>query len=268
MRAVATVAGAVTLPQSVAAKQDDGELAGVYFTPSGVAVSSANDTTVKSDLLTVWRKIHIERDHMAAPAPEVVFNGAGGKDDDVNPGGPIRDPDLSLLYKLQSAYILPVADLAQYNGQFSKGLEIPFVRNVERADAAAIVNPFRDVASQSAFWTVQIVGSYEGPVLEDLDPNTEGYELGYATANLPPAAWVTGGCLVYTETMRDWVAQQFSPPAGFVGAPASLDLLERRVVLHELLHRFRLIHGTPPGDEGPLDNVLMCYAYSILATSR
>jgi hypothetical protein len=263
LRAVATIDNSITLPDSVLHLQDDGELAGVYFVASGDAVPTGNATTVKSDLLTVWRKIHIERDHMAAPGKGHTFDGAGGNDDDVNPGGPIRDPDLSLLYKLESAYILPVDDLAKYNNRVGKGPVIPFVRNVEDGNAFAVANPFRDVASQSAFWTVQIIGAYEGPVMEDGDPNTEIFKNGYAATVIPPEAWVTGGCFVYTEVMRDWIAQQPSPPAGYVGAPAGLELLERRIVLHELLHRFRLLHTIPPGDEGPLNNILMYFALPI-----
>jgi hypothetical protein len=249
-RVVATVDPAVNLATGVAAKQNDGVSAGVYFAGTGAAVPGTNASTVKSGLLTVWRKLHIERDHMGAPsageyfAPEdLAGNG------DVNPNGPIADMPLAdAVTGFRPAYIEVVDDLATYNTD----AVFPFTHNLyaNLGWVQDYANAIRNVANESEFWTIQVIGAYEGPTIRDNDPNGAGGGvigpwLGVSLVEVPTS--FGRPVFVFTEVIRDVKADVDH----FPGLVAEGDLL-KRVTYHEIVHPFGLEHGTSPGDEGPL----------------
>lgn len=253
-RVVATVDPRMDLSTGVVAKKDDGQSAGVYFVATGDAVSDGQAATVRSDLLTIWRKLHIERDHMGAPsAGEVfpvdeLFNTIG----EVNPNGPIADLPLDdAITGFRPAYIEVVDDLAQWNAD----TVYPFIHNLlpEAGASLDFADAIRNVPSQAAFWTVQVIGAYEGPAGEDNDVNGEGLNFG-----ITPTAGINAGLnlstgrpiFVFTEVIRDVKADT----TNFAGLVAEGELL-KRVTYHEIVHQFGLIHTIPPGigDEGPLN---------------
>jgi hypothetical protein len=232
----------------VYAKQDDGTRAGVYFKANDQAVPDGTARTVKSEMLTAWRHLHVERDHMKEPvAGDGPFfgagvnpNGDGVGDDDVDPDGPIPDPSIALMVtNYRPAYIEVANDLVHLNTRTWSW----FVHNLDDDDAEGQSNASRDVPSQDTFWVVQIVGAYEGPESADFDPNTEDFEAGFSP--------IGAGCLIYMEVIRDLAAN-------VPGDHADQPTLEKRIVFHESLHKFDLTHTIPPGvgDEGPLDPAL------------
>gem|GEM_PF-5763416 len=190
-----------------------------------------------SPVLTVWRFLNLERDSYAAPGAGEVFDGAGVGNDDVNPGN-IGNPSIALLVNYRPAFIEPVDVL----GALDANDEIPFVHNLADAAAAATGNAVRDVPSVERFWVIHIVGAYEGEVTEDFDPDVLPATYGYAPGD-------DGPCLIYLETIRD--RQVFPGPNPPALAITQAEFIER-TVLHESAHRFNMLHGTPPGDEGPL----------------
>jgi hypothetical protein len=176
-------------------------------------------------VLTVWRFLHVERDHMAAQGAAEVFQGAGVNaaggggavqgDDDVSPGGVSGDPDIALAQaEYRRTYVETVDDIVALNTTRTTA----FVHNLLDANAAATGNGIRDVASVDRFWVIHVVGCYEGLPAEDYDPDGEAACYGFTPAS----------CMIYFETIRDVSANR----------PGSVarGVLEPRIVLHESLH--------------------------------
>jgi hypothetical protein len=246
-RAVATLdPGSLS---NVEAKQNDEDRAGVYFKNTGAAIPGGNARTVKSEMLTVWRRLHVERDHMKAPVlPEDgPFDGEGVGNDDVNPNGPIANPSINLMVTNYKPAYIEVVDDINFDLGWNTRKELKFYHNLEDAEEAPVGNLSRDVFSQVDYWVVQIVGSYEGPVLNDRDPDTEPATL--RLGNAPPVT--DGPCHIYQETIREASAK-------FAGA-VDETTLRTRITLHESLHRFNLYHGDLYGDEGPLFPAINLY---------
>lgn len=246
---------------SIKAQQDDGDKARLKDLVAGTFVPTADAKIVMSEMLTVWRKLHVERDHMAAPKlpADGPFGGAGLGNDDVDPGGPIPDPSLELMItNYRPAYIEVVDDLGPRN----KIKELPFVHNLPMDSATSIpfANRSRDVNSQPTYWVIQIVGAYEGDVGADNDPApfdvapqpptygvTPGAGNGLKDANGNLRTPEQGPCLVFTETIRDGLAEFGLPWLRPTPAEGAL-----RVAFHESLHTFNILHGTLPGDDPPM----------------
>lgn len=201
----------------------------------------------QSGQLTTWRRLHVERDSIAGPG-----QGYAWPADDVanpNPG----NPDIGLMVEnYKAAYLQVVDDLSQFDTRD----ESAWVHNnlgpldntwtpAQEAQAASPGNSIRDVQSKDDFWVVQVVGAYEGPTEQDYD-NEESSTLGYS-----PLENADGPLLIYLETIRDLAENSEAPNK----VPEAT--LIRRVVLHESLHHFNLLHDMDPagggiGDEGPL----------------
>jgi hypothetical protein len=151
------------------------------------------------------------------------------------------------------AFIEVVDDL----GALDSRENTAFIRNVA-ADEREMLNvgeAVRDVRSLDRFWIVQIVGAYEGPrtaTFTDFDPpigNLGLPESKLVMYGVTPLQGQDGPSLVFLETIRDRRAYR-GPHVEHV--TITEDLLTERIVFHESLHRFNIVHGTPLGDEGPL----------------
>jgi len=89
---------------------------------------------------------------------------------------------------------------------------------------------------------LSISSAPEGEADEDFDPDVLPGTYGYSPGD-------DGPCLIYLETIRD--RQVFPGPNPPALGITQADFIER-TVLHESAHRLNMLHGTPPGDEGPL----------------
>ena len=195
-----------------------------------------------SKTLAIWRKFHVELDSMAAPGAGEVFD---AQNDDVNPGGPARKPDISLAKaNFRPAFIEVVDDLAAWD--ITDG--VTWDRNVEDAELVVfpgqgVLQEKRDVIGDAGFWAMPLVGGYELSEGKDNDPaNERPTWLGVTAHGV--------GSFIALETIRDMAE------SGFIGYKPK-ETIEQRTVVHELAHHFRGIrHGDPSGagDEGPLSN--------------
>jgi hypothetical protein len=256
--------------QRVKAKQNDGEQAGVYFTANGNAVPTAKARTVTSGLLTVWRHLTIERDHMDAPPAGEVFEAAEPAKD-VNPGGPVSDVDLShLITHYRKAYIT-VVDAGALNTFTS----ISWVHNWPSIqayrDQMVILDACRDVESEPEFWAALILSAYEPMTTHDHDPPTAPPAGGVGDEYwwVGMSAWNVS--TIFTEVIRDvattgsvrewrwrvefgeWRSSEVYP------VRCDQDELTKRVAYHESVHQFGILHpgvGEPkegPGEEGVMN---------------
>ncbi len=284
-RAFATVDPTLNLENEVFAKQNDGANAGLYFTADNKAVPNGPAATVESELLTVWRHLYLERDHMGAPPVGEVFDQVEPRKD-VDPGGPVRDVGIDLISQQYRPAYIEVMDIGALNVKKT----VPWVHmygydDLKRAlkeprDAAGAA---RDVPATDDFWTVQVVSMYEWWERWDLDPpanapykfnTTEAWVLGEemsmpsvlfgnGTPNDPdvPLAAAPATAVVYTEVARDAVSLGSVGVYSWDGAtgtwpyttecpinPAfSLAEVLQRVAYHEVTHAFSIDHKMPEG---------------------
>jgi hypothetical protein len=167
-----------------------------------------------SDTVTVWRKLHIERDSMGSYAG--AFNA-----DDVNPGD-VPDPILEYLSTAFKPAYIDVA-LPPDTGQDSPNVAFKYNLDNNAAKMNQQANLGRGSTSTEGRWVAYVQGGYEGDTALDLDP-------------VPPDtgdAWIGGtssnrNSFTYWETIRDanatfGVDQQY---------------LLSSVALHEITHQF------------------------------
>jgi hypothetical protein len=204
----------------------------------GVKMTPAHSTEV----LTVWRTLHVERDSMGEPDPIYdLFDPtpAPGWDDPEPTPWDVRDADIGLLAEsFRPANIDVSADLQAYD--ITDGWDIDFfARNViDEADVNASAEDMRDVRNNNAFWTVQVIGAYEFAD-EDFDHPDKGTTFGILYGADEPFA------LVFLEAIRDRAAF-----AGSVDYPVTFGsnateremILDRRTVVHEVAHAFLGYH--------------------------
>jgi hypothetical protein len=284
-RVVATTDPGFDLEAGVVVRQKDAT-AGVYFSGAGGAAVPASDAmVVTSELATVWRHLYIERDHMKAPPPGEVFDGTEPRKD-VAPGGPVADPGIALATEqMRSAYI----EVVEANTGLNPRTESNWVHNLGggeltdvdsilalvgqvKIDLAAIPESSRDIRGSEGFWSIQIVAAYEGSVLEDMDPmagapgnlpDYDSWTMGVGAT--PPAGASDASVFVFTETVRDaftgrklidykWSAVDSAwkiRKSEDIGL-ASEDQMLQRVVYHEILHPFGMLHemNNPLTNEG------------------
>ncbi len=212
-----------------------------------------NDAPVPANrqttLLTVWRTLNIEEDSMAEP--DVVFPGeftdAGVGNDDLYPGdlgtgtgggvggiGPFVQPSLDLL---ASEFVKANIRVRTLTTEDDVTDNAPFVHNL---DSLGYGNSVRDITSVADFWVVQVFAAYEWIADEDLDPI-----LGMAESPQTGNTFVEVGespTNIYLETIRD-------ASLNYPGAKSAA-VLRERVVLHEVIHRFRNREGEGEHDVG------------------
>lgn len=239
----------------------DGTNAGIYFTQGrGAAVPNQDAKTVKSELLTVWRRLHVELDSMAKPLAGEMFD-----PDDEAPTDDLPKPDITLLRSnIMPAYVQVFDDINAANTRKT----MPFVHNLERNVFYNTLMSTRDVESEEDFWVWHGVGGYEAGLLMDFDwvganlPANETATKGETVSNKRGTPYVKGGSVIYFETIRDF--QTTGGPFMTFPVTATPTVAKRRTVLHEALHRFGLDHDQTdpnnPGDQGPLNSIINCDA--------
>jgi len=198
---------------------------------------------MSSDVLTVWRILHLEMDHMAAPHPIIQFDGAGTGNDDVGPGQPgaaaifdltgaVKQPDTSLLNPTLNTQYIFVNTIPEVPGLDDTD-DLTFTKNLPRSlmeKAGAVV---RDVPSTPTFWVFHIIGVYEGPTSSDNDDPGDSALSGTATdADNKGQEYA----FIFLETIRD-ITALINPTF------ATLDQVEQRVVIHEVGHLMSDTHS-------------------------
>lgn len=211
------------------------QIASMSPPPLGGSPDAPGDDPV-THTLTVWRRLHIERDSMTAPPATEVFDGT----EDVDPGD-IPPPTIteSMRSQLQTAYV-EVVDLV---GEYNPRPELVFIRNL---DLSSYQITTRDQPCQADYWVAHWVGAYEGLIGQNGD--TE------------PTRWVTGkaalgSCFIFRETIRDLRDTMGDSLREF-------DVLWGRVAFHETVHCWGLpdagagmdgIIGVLPNGGGVMD---------------
>ena len=221
-RGIATVEFAVTRQPGdnfrVAASIHPGPLEGV---------AEIGDRIEATEPLTVWRRLHLEVDSMG----KVVGNES---EDDDRIVEDVPMPDTSLLEAtLAPAFVTPAFDVGDNND------EVPFVLNL---DPAALVSAydfdsFTSHAS-SAFWTVYILGAYQGSENKDGDPDGEARLYGLVDPRPSFDSDDRMGAVIFMETL-----QELAPDVHRAAATA---------VVHEVGHLF----GSEHGDGGVMNTPL------------
>ena len=180
----------------------------------------------RTDLLTVWRKLHVMVESMGAPPP-----GTEWQEDD-QPVTNVPDPDTGAFAgAFDDAYVKPLivlgnqAELWSYNFQGEAGYFGTYVIE-HRLDGDG--EPCYEAPQ---YWQVYLLGAYEGPLLDgDNDPDTEGARPGDTWTDEPE------GSAVYQEIMRDVCAQH-----GITGAKQTH--YRQYFAVHEIGHQFQLSHS-------------------------
>ena len=226
------------LDSKVSGKANDGQLADAYlldqFGSYLGAVPKQKDKTVETaNQLLVWRHLHTERDHMSAPQATEVFGGAGSagvvNEDDVNPGGPIPDLDISwMISQYRAAFIEVIDDVIAEN--VNKTITFAHNMNIQTAEQGALI--IKDIKPAAEFFAVQMFGMYEPQESLDRDPDMEIWYCG----------WGKFSAIVFTEVVRDISANE-------PGAVSAATLL-KRTALHESLHTWGMNHA-PKGQPDP-----------------
>lgn len=165
-----------------------------------------------SDIVTIWRKLHVERDSMG------VALGPFDADDAV-----VEDIPDPLLDFLAAAFRPAYVEVALPPDTGNDTPDVPFRYNVPEGGAAAQGDLGRATISTPGRWVVYIQGAYEQDVTNDNDPDGEGAVLG-----------VTGllrNSLTFVEAIRDLTAQ----------ATWDSEYLLLKNVLHEVGHQFAII---------------------------
>lgn len=203
-----------------------------------------------SNVLEVWRTLHIESDSMGEPPvtdpDEFVTN---TDDPPPNPRN-VRGLDTSLVGDLFRPACI---DVAVVSPQYDTRDDSFFQHNIEDAqvdqpDGSAFghASDMRDVANVDAYWVVQVVACYEGNRFEAWDAPSGKVTLGITTGIEEGGEAGIPVCFVYLECIRD--------RAAYTGTeyPHSVDetTLERRIVAHEVGHTFLGGHNIEYANQG------------------
>lgn len=232
-------------------------LALVEFAPDGVTLLEfdcgcpLNPGNV-TEVLTVWRTLHIEPDSMGAPdATDMALQDhfADPANDDPHPGN-VPDARLGLLAeKFAPANVAVVADLGDYDVKedftFQRNSDIERVKQPNGAEYVA-AKDVRDVKNDRKFWAIQVNGAYEFDEDQDYDENGTPGVWGFAAFGTPAGSGEPV-VFIFLETVRDLALN--APP---LRLPATGELrnqvgrteLEKRAVVHEVGHTFLVRHHT------------------------
>jgi hypothetical protein len=238
-RAVATVKeGALN---TVSAKQNDTDKARVFDDVTNLPLPS-DKVKVTEQLLTVWRRLHVEVDSMGAPPEGTQF------DDDDLLTGDVPDPDISgYADAFSSAYVTSVRDTGHDNPS------MPWRYNFQTIggspDGAALwsyfiggPNPQRGTRNQEQplYWVAYVASIHEFTSANDNDPD-DGHALPATTVGNEPEF-----SIVMEEVARDVAAQ-------WQWTPFQTANFRRVLALHEVGHQFELEHSLPDANGFPMD---------------
>jgi hypothetical protein len=224
----------------LAAKHPDAE-ARVFDGDNAVP---ANRTT---ELLTVWRKLHVVAESMGSPTPPVQW-----EDDDLTQGD-IPGPDTQgLTDALTPLYILPVT----VEGDQDEGWSYYFNHDVsvlldltqdyrDNWQAGPPPSPGEPYFESDYYWQTYVLGAhedYDGG--RDNDPNDEPGNPGkWFVSDYDVELW-------YAETCRDLAAQH-----GWT--TGQVQQVQRALVVHEVGHDFDLVDDDTSGQ--PTDSAMWAF---------
>ncbi|MBY0515241.1 MAG: hypothetical protein K2P78_15210, partial [Gemmataceae bacterium] len=274
-RAVATADG--TDPDSIAGMQQDDPNADVYYL--GIfsklttnPIPKANAKIVASPLLTVWRHLTVERDHMRGPPAGEVFEQNEPRKD-VDPGGDLPDLDFSLAQGFfRSGYgeLRDAGALNQQNDIFWKH-SFPTVASLNAVAPQALAGS-RDLPNREDYWSAQLVSMYEPHEQANHDPppgapeipiDGQLFDVSPEFALLGLTNKFYGASLVFTEVVRDVVAaagpkrwpwdpsnQTWSEQD--LGYEVRFDIADylQRETYFQLLRQFKVPFASPGGPPG------------------
>jgi hypothetical protein len=216
-----------------------------------------------TNVLEVWRFLHLETDSMAAP--DDPGDGPFGPDpapDDEDPGniaGISPSPIVVEKFFEANIWVYEIYDDCTAPDVCD---DSPFRHNVgkdatARSDAASI----RDHSNDEWFWVVQTLAAYEPEDDLDFDPEYSNWQGGYSfeNDNQGNGAFV----ILLTEVARDLSTAPASQNPPWTQVTIGLPTLLQRMLLHELGHQmggFWHDRQSPftVKDEGPMsrENVL------------
>ncbi len=179
-----------------------------------------------SEVLTVWRFLHLELDTMIGPALATPI--AADDDRFILP----RIPDVSIVDSyLDDSYI--VSKILGDSIDTSDNALFDYHTTDAEASSTLPFHPCfekRDFDKNlDEFWFVYLLSVFQGGTGDDYDPDGSGWELGYN----PPLAGRDNSCiLIYQENIRDLAANSnIVVASGLFGFE-----LEQATVIHELGH--------------------------------
>lgn len=229
---------------------------GDNFQVMALLATQLGSRSVTSQIMTVWRRLHVELDSMGD------VTGPVGEDDAVI--GDIPPPDPGLLAAVFApAYIEIVLDGPGSNTDVAFDAHVPDV--LGSMPDAEVVNLAltaqgvlgRDGLATPGVWRAYAQGTYEGGEDEDFDPDSEtGYALGRTNRDLGKYSFI------YTETIRD-LANSTDEPSICVTRDESY--LRQATLVHELAHQFGVPDPDPmtsDGSNGIMEaNSELCFPY-------
>ncbi len=179
-----------------------------------------------SDVLTVWRRLTVEVDSMGAPPASAVFPDDGEANDVAPPAAGVPPPNTGLLADaFRPAHVQVVLGTP-----FDRN-NVPFDYHLSDADyllqgvARGIPEP-----DSGIFWSAYVLGAYEPETTRDGDgADAENPMVGATYRHENEFTYIFQEVIrdVTTDEHPDW----------------DRDLVEMRVVVHEVGHQFELDHG-------------------------
>ena len=179
---------------------------------SGTGIVDAQGRTLptaigkRTDMLTVWRTLHVELDSMG-----LVAGNPPGEDDQLKNGDDVPGPDFFMKEFLEIAMSAAYVRVDYLDTKLGDDT-VTFRLNVEDKDKQGNDDPTQVLAAQDwdtfaqnqrEYWVAYILIAFQGPAARDGDPDGEPTRLGITP--LP-----SGGSLIYYEVNFEEVM----PPSG------------------------------------------------------
>ncbi len=195
-------------------------------------VGGVDIVPVKSKIMTVWKRLHVEVDSMGE------VNGIIEVDDAVT--GDVPNPDVLLLTSaFAAAYVDVLNEGTGIRTEVDFNHHVPDLSGTPEGNAEIVSQGGlgRDRASLTGSWAVYAQGGYEGYEDKDGDPDSLGDEITLGVTNRLNGKY----SFVFSEVIRDLV--EFGP---------SLDerYSRRALLLHELGHQFGLANADSQDGSG------------------
>lgn len=193
-----------------------------------------------TDVLTVWRRLHVEVDSMGAPPGNEFWPPAGNMDGKDEAVADVKDPDRSLLRDaFKPAYVSVVFDTGKDNGnaKFAHNGPTTGSDDTEAAERKKLGKDNRGATEAPDYWVGYVMGAYEAQKSADNDPDTEHVVAGVTEPAEPEYSFV------FMESIRDLMDPFNEDPLERRKVENwAQGLLEQRVVVHEIGHQFQLPH--------------------------
>ncbi|GEM_PF-1812499 len=176
-----------------------------------------------TNLLTVWRRLHVEVDSMAGADDPPSAYPTDLENKDVRLAD-IPDPDPALLVPaFEAAYVRVLFDTGNSQGNLQ-----PFIHNADSINLDALGAAHRGTAEAADYWAAYIMGAYEPAVELDHDPTAQPARFGVTQPDGLEYSFL------FFEVVRDVTESEYDD-----WAEAHY---RKRVVVHEIGHQFELVH--------------------------